>query len=153
MKSKYEEVRVDGKRYLKHRYVWEQFHGKIPEGYEVHHIDLDSHNNDLSNLKLLPAKEHRSLHSKRQVGRVLSTETKNKIGEAHMGMKASIETRQKMSNSYKRKVPVICVELDKTFDTVQEAAEFISADRKGIYNCIHGKQHTSGGYHWKRSDK
>ena len=50
MKSKYEEILVNGKRYLKHRYVWEQHNGKIPDGYEVHHRDLNTHNNDIFNL-------------------------------------------------------------------------------------------------------
>ena len=47
MKSKYEEILVNGKRYLKHRYIWEQYNGKIPDGYEVHHKDLNTHNNEI----------------------------------------------------------------------------------------------------------
>lgn len=153
MISKYEEVCVNGRRYLKHRYVWEQHNGPIPEGYEVHHIDLNSHNNDISNLALMTTFEHRSFHSKRQVGRVLSDETKEKIRKAHLGMKASEATRKKMSNSYARKIPVVCVELDKEFDTIQDAADFINKDRGGIYSCLHGKQKTSGGYHWVRKEQ
>lgn len=34
------------------------------KGYEVHHIDGNKDNNDLSNLKLLTKKEHQKLHSK-----------------------------------------------------------------------------------------
>lgn len=151
MKSKYKEVRVDGKRYLTHRYVWEQTYGPIPKGYEVHHIDKDPYNNDLSNLELLPISEHRRLHSKQQTGRVLSEDTKNKIRIAHIGTKASDVTRKKMSESYGRKIPVTCVELNKIFDTIQDAAEFINRDRSGIYSCIHDKQKTSGGYHWKKA--
>ena len=36
-----------------HRFVWEAFNGKIPQGMEVDHIDDDRSNNDLSNLRLL----------------------------------------------------------------------------------------------------
>lgn len=153
MKSKYEEVLVNGKRYLKHRYVWEQHNGKIPDGYEVHHKDLNTHNNDISNLMLMEIKEHRSYHSKRQVGRTLSEETKEKIRNAHIGKKASESTKKKMSESYGRKIPVRCIELNKKFDTVQDAADFICKDRKGIYNCLHGTQKRSGGYHWEKVDK
>lgn len=46
-----------------HRYVWKYYNGDIPEGYEVHHIDGDKANNDISNLQLLTVAEHRKLHA------------------------------------------------------------------------------------------
>lgn len=45
-----------------HRKVWEYHNGEIPKGYEVHHIDFDSTNNDISNLMCIPAKEHKRIH-------------------------------------------------------------------------------------------
>lgn len=152
MKTKYEETRAEGRRYLKHRYVWEQHHGPIPEGYEVHHIDHNTHNNDISNLSLMRVHEHRSLHSKQQIGRILSENTKEKIRQKHIGMRASIETRRKMSDSYGRKVPVVCIELNKRFRTMQEAAAFINVDRRGILACLKGEQLTAGGYHWRKGE-
>ena len=152
MISRYEEVRVNGERHLKHRYIWELHNGKIPKGYEVHHIDGNTHNNDISNLTLLSIKEHRSLHAKRQTGRKISDETKRKIREARIGKKMSEKARKKMSESYSRKMPVICVEKDMKFKTIQEAADFINKNRKGIYNCIHGKQGTCGNYHWMKGE-
>ena len=150
MKSKYEEVRIDGKRYLKHRYIWEQHNGPIPDGYEVHHKDLDSHNNDIANLELMAVHDHRSYHSKRQTGRKLSEETKDKIRQKHLGIKDTEETRRKKSDAYSRKIPVVCVETGEEFDTIQDAARFIGRERRGIYGCLRDKNRTSGGYHWKR---
>lgn len=49
---------------LMHKYVWEYYNGKIPKGYEVHHIDGDRANNDISNLQLLTREEHKKLHAK-----------------------------------------------------------------------------------------
>lgn len=49
---------------LMHKYVWEYYNGKIPKGYEVHHIDRNRANNDISNLQLLTQEEHKALHSK-----------------------------------------------------------------------------------------
>lgn len=46
-----------------HRYLWEREHGPIPAGYVVHHKDLDSSNNVLSNLELLPRGRHQALHA------------------------------------------------------------------------------------------
>lgn len=46
-----------------HRVVWLYYHGDIPEGdYEVHHIDENKSNNDVSNLQLLTRAEHQKLH-------------------------------------------------------------------------------------------
>lgn len=46
-----------------HTYVWEYYNGPVPAGYEVHHIDHDRSNNDISNLQLLSVHEHRKLHA------------------------------------------------------------------------------------------
>lgn len=45
-----------------HRYVWEYYNGKIPDGYHVHHIDGDKSNNNISNLTILPRSSHLKLH-------------------------------------------------------------------------------------------
>lgn len=45
-----------------HTYVWEKFNGPVPEGFHVHHIDLNTNNNEIENLILLSEKEHLSLH-------------------------------------------------------------------------------------------
>lgn len=46
-----------------HQYIWETENGKTPEGYEIHHIDLNPLNNDLSNLQIMTIKDHKALHS------------------------------------------------------------------------------------------
>lgn len=46
-----------------HVYVWEYYNGSVPDGYEIHHIDFDKNNNDISNLALLTRTEHMQLHS------------------------------------------------------------------------------------------
>ena len=47
-----------------HRYVWEYYNGKIPKGYEIHHIDGDKGNNDISNLECISKKSHLEIHSR-----------------------------------------------------------------------------------------
>lgn len=43
--------------------VWEEFwHEKVPKGYEVHHVDGDWKNNDITNLALLPIRVHKFVH-------------------------------------------------------------------------------------------
>jgi hypothetical protein len=46
-----------------HRKVWEDANGEIPEGFHVHHVDGDTSNNRLDNLKLVPGPKHSSLHN------------------------------------------------------------------------------------------
>lgn len=47
-----------------HRYVWEKEHGNIPPGYDIHHIDGNKKNNDISNLMMISRSDHASLHGK-----------------------------------------------------------------------------------------
>lgn len=51
------------KRTLMHRYVWEKINGEIPKGWDIHHIDNDKSNNDISNLECLPKAEHTRKYS------------------------------------------------------------------------------------------
>ena len=50
-----------------YRRIYEKHHGKIPKdsdgrSYEIHHIDGDHNNCDISNLKLVTIEEHYSIH-------------------------------------------------------------------------------------------
>lgn len=47
------------------------------------------------------------------------------------------------------KIPVYCVELNKTFESLTIASEKTSACLSSISNCCKGKIQTAGGYHWK----
>lgn len=51
-----------GKRVRLHVYVWTKYNGDVPEGYHVHHKDMDKNNNDITNLMLMSAKEHEHWH-------------------------------------------------------------------------------------------
>lgn len=45
-----------------HRDVWEFHNGPIPAGWQVHHRDEDTSNNDISNLECLSFRKHREKH-------------------------------------------------------------------------------------------
>jgi len=62
----YLRVRVGGRYQMVHRLVWNAYHGEIPKGMQVDHIDGDKHNNALNNLRLLtPSGNTAAYHSKR----------------------------------------------------------------------------------------
>lgn len=46
------------KSFLVHRAVWEMFNGKIPDGMEIDHIDMDKTNNKIENLRLATRQEN-----------------------------------------------------------------------------------------------
>ena len=72
----------------------------------------------------------------------------------------SNETRQKMSENHAdfsggkhpRAKHVLCVELDKTFPTITEAALYVNISRSCIREVCEGRQEMSAGYHWKYCD-
>ncbi len=46
-----------------HRAVYAYYFGEIPKNYDIHHIDENPANNDISNLQLLNNAEHAKIHS------------------------------------------------------------------------------------------
>lgn len=50
-------------RRLLHRYVYEREHGPIPDGWHVHHGDLDQENNTGGNLVALTPSAHAAIHA------------------------------------------------------------------------------------------
>lgn len=54
----------DGKRVTVrlHRFVWEQYNGKIPNGYDIHHVNGVKTDNRIENLQLISHVEHQRLH-------------------------------------------------------------------------------------------
>ena len=83
-----------------YQYVWRSFYGDIPEGYEIHHIDSNHENNDISNLTIMTRSEHHRYHALNMTAEHKGSFTKSGIGKKyHLGKKASEETKQKMSKA------------------------------------------------------
>lgn len=70
-------IRYNGRKYSKkpngyyyncstrkhlHQAIWIDNNGPIPKGYEIHHIDFDKENNDISNLACITIAEHHKIH-------------------------------------------------------------------------------------------
>lgn len=47
-----------------HHHIWKKQFGEIPQGYHLHHINLNRLDNRIENLQLIPKKEHAKLHDK-----------------------------------------------------------------------------------------
>lgn len=46
---------------MEHRFVYEETHGKIQDGYDVNHIDRNTYNNSIDNLEVLSHSDHATL--------------------------------------------------------------------------------------------
>ncbi|MCU9808129.1 HNH endonuclease [Paraclostridium sp. AKS46] len=94
-----------------HQYVWEKENGPIPNGHEIHHIDMDTTNNELGNLQLLTIQEHRELHKtlswneeRREWARKnVQTKARPKADEWH-GSDEGLEWHRKHYEKYKDKL-------------------------------------------------
>jgi hypothetical protein len=60
---KYHSIQVNGKEVQEHRYVYECYFGKIPEGYVVHHKNGIKNDNRPENLVAVSFQEHNNIHS------------------------------------------------------------------------------------------
>jgi len=74
-------LKINKKRYMISRLVYEYFVGPIPEGYEIDHIDDNSTNNHYTNLQPLTGKENleKQKFNKKKTGCRRTLKTGNKI--------------------------------------------------------------------------
>jgi hypothetical protein len=92
MINRYNYTKVNGKPMLVHRFVMAWHMGRFLTPNEVvHHVDGDSQNNDISNLRLMSHEEHSSLHNKGK-RRVRSTWDQRRIMKLE-----SVEKKRKLA--------------------------------------------------------
>lgn len=113
-----------------HKWLYRQYFGDIPNGFDIHHIDLDPDNNSIKNLLLITHSKHISLH--------------NKIGRAK---KASAKAAEKTSKAV--------LQFDKNFNLIAEYKSMLEASRAtgidhGTIGLVaNGKRKSAGGFIWK----
>lgn len=59
----------------------------------------------------------------------------------------SEETKRKIGIS--RSKPIYCIELDRTFNSISQAARELNLKLGNIGSCLTGRRLTCGGYHWR----
>lgn len=89
--------------------------------------------------------------SKAQKGRKLSEEHRKKLsatkkGKSHKPL--SDETRKKLSDAHKKK-PVFCIELNKTFCSIQNCAKELQLSASAICACCKSRHKSVHGYHFQ----
>lgn len=110
-----------------HQYVWTYYNGTIPKGYDVHHVDGDRYNNDISNLQLLERSEHKKLHGRQLTQEQrewkrnnLNTKARPKAIEWHKSEEGKRWHKQHAKTMKQKEVVVTCVcqQCGKQFTTV-----------------------------------
>ena len=137
------------KSHAVHKMMCHSFFG-YKEGFDVHHKNENKLDNRLDNLKYLTHADHCRLHStgnKYTLGKKLSVEHKEKISSANKGKKRSTEAKKKMSKSRQKKV--YCLQLNKVFESIKQAAQELSLARSGISMCCLGIRKTCGKFQFK----
>ena len=73
----YLKVAINKKLYLAHRLAWIIYHGEIPAGMEIDHIDHNGENNAIDNLRLVTSSENKQNRT------MVSTNKSGKMGVYH----------------------------------------------------------------------
>lgn len=132
---------------MEHRLVFESVYGPIPEGYDVHHIDGDTYNNDIDNLECLSHADHATITALEQPNNhmVHGYHGKGKTGygfisppNSRHGKKVVIPMPEELKSSLHQYATVVALEEGPVTDvydlTVEDTHNFI-ADFVVVHNC------------------
>lgn len=107
-------IKTDGKPKRLHRYIWEKYNGPIPKGYEIHHVDENKDNNDISNLMCLSNHDHQSHHGKERT--VNNPKWLKKFHDAGVAAAPEWHASKAGHEWHKRHYETMKDSLHKTFD-------------------------------------
>lgn len=65
LRDGYRMVSRHGRSHCVHRLVWEAWHGPIPAGHVVHHVNHKRDDNRIENLRVMTSSDHSRLHHKK----------------------------------------------------------------------------------------
>lgn len=84
-----------------------------------------------------------------------SSETREYLRQINLGNnnpRCRVKRKEIVANKPKTK-QVYCVELDKVFSSIQQAADLFNIEASNISKCCKGMRYTAGKMHWKYINK
>lgn len=132
---------------MEHRLVYESYYGKIPDGYDVHHIDGDTYNNDIDNLECLSHSDHSRITAIEQPNDHMMTGYHGKGGNgwgfisppnSRHGEKIIVPMPEELKSNLHQYATVVSISegpITDVYDlTVEDTHNFI-ADFVVVHNC------------------
>lgn len=126
-----------------HRYIYEYYKGKIEKNCEIHHIDFNKENNDISNLQMLTKKEHKKIHKlltekqKEKRKKNLEINARPKAIEWHKseeGRKLAKELYEKYGKyNFTKREEMICQNCGNKFIGISKKSKYCSNKCKSAY--------------------
>lgn len=126
-----------------HTYIYEKYNGEIPKGMQIHHIDHNKDNNDISNLQMVSRKEHDRIHylemsdeEKEKRRKNLEIKARPKAIEWHKsqeGKEWHLKHYEKVKGKLYKKYKFECVLCGKAFESTQIKSKFCSNICKSRY--------------------
>lgn len=157
------------KSFLVHRLVGKAFISNPYNLPEINHKDENPLNNDVSNLEWCTPKYNNNYGKHNEKirqsmiannpfkGKQHSEESKQKMKIAKLGKSLSEEHKLKIGQSNKGNGrpgnPVICVELNKVFNSAMDAERQTGVANTGIISVCKGRAKTAGKFHWEYVEK
>lgn len=133
---------IHGKRKRLHVYVWEKHNGSIPKGYEVHHATGDKARNEIDDLQLLTAEEHRAYHinhmseeRREQLRKNLEEKARPKASEWHRSEEGREWHRKHGRDTWKNRKPITytCTNCGNEFESLNVYTD--NSNRFCCNNC------------------
>lgn len=132
--TKYKSIKVDGVKHDYHRWLMEQTIGrKLRSDEVVHHINEDSLDNDIGNLRIMSLAEHSRMHA---TGKRASAETKEKMRRATLGNPYG--PPRKLTDEQVRYIRDNYIPYDKEYGTRAMATKF-NVPHSKISRVLHYK--------------
>lgn len=139
--------KIGSSRKRLHIYMWEKYHGSIPKGMEINHIDENKDNNEIGNLECLTRSEHLAYHKKRDYERMVPKWKKNLNDFARPKAAAwhkSKEGREAISRShrgikYRKRYIKRCINCGKVYRAAFNRSKFCSPVCQAAYRRKQGK--------------
>jgi len=131
---------------MEHRMIFEGYYGPIPEGFDVHHIDGDTYNNDIDNLECLSHSDHARITALEQPNNHMIVGFNEKLGRlgfispenSRHGQKIIIPIPEELKSNLHQYASVIRIEegpITDVYDlSVEDTHNFIS-NFIVVHNC------------------
>lgn len=160
---------------MNYRKIWENYNNqKIPENYDIHHIDGNHNNNDPQNLICVSLQEHLDIHYKQKdwgaVQAILLRMTYDKEAISESASKAQIDRFEKGKHNFQimtaerrseiskktlqkriKENGVAFLGIENTVENSRKAGKKAAENKAGFLNINsenHGSKHVKGTCWW-----